>query len=347
MKWISVFLLFAASAFAQQTPAAVTADPPQQTDRKFAARMVELHVPALDASGKPTGELMNGIMYIAAGPGRHPTVILLHGFPGNEQNIDLAQSIRRAGWNVLYFHYRGAWGSQGDFSFANATQDTWAAIRFVQDPENVQRYNIDPRHVVLVGHSMGGFMAAAAAKSTDLYSVATTRMTDSHPVGYNNDVLSPSIAGVVLLSPWDLGRAAGFLADKPENKKYIADATEEFRGYQLALHGFTAEGGIAEIRAHEKQWQLTTMAPQIVQRNIPVLLTYGQFEDAREEGFTLLRDAFQKAAQTATLAEDSTDVSRRFTTVVLPTDHAYSDQRIALQSAIVNWLERFKPTIAK
>ena len=74
------------------------------------------------------------------------------------------------------------------------------------------------------------------------------------------------------------------------------------------------------------------MAPQIVSRNIPCCSTYGQFKDAREEGFTLLRDAFQKTAQTATLAEDSTDVSRRFTTVVLPlTTIADSDQRIALQ----------------
>lgn len=47
-------------------------------------------------------------MYMAAGAGPHPTVLLLHGLPGNEQNVDLAQSIRRAGWNVLTLHYRGS-----------------------------------------------------------------------------------------------------------------------------------------------------------------------------------------------------------------------------------------------
>ena len=45
------------------------------------------------------------------------TVILLHGFPGNERNLDLAQAIRRSGWNAVFFHYRGAWGSGGVFSF--------------------------------------------------------------------------------------------------------------------------------------------------------------------------------------------------------------------------------------
>jgi pimeloyl-ACP methyl ester carboxylesterase len=53
---------------------------------------------------------LNAVLYIAAGEGPHPNVLLLHGLPGNEQNIDLAQSMRRAGWNVLTFHYRGSWG---------------------------------------------------------------------------------------------------------------------------------------------------------------------------------------------------------------------------------------------
>ena len=35
-------------------------------------------------------------------------MILFHGLPGNEQNLDLAQAIRRANWNVLTLHYRGS-----------------------------------------------------------------------------------------------------------------------------------------------------------------------------------------------------------------------------------------------
>src|SRR4051812_26200803 len=66
------------------------------------------------------GAKLNALLYIADGPGPHPAVVLLHGFPGNERNLDLAQDIRRAGWDVLYFNYRGAWGSPGDFSFGNS-----------------------------------------------------------------------------------------------------------------------------------------------------------------------------------------------------------------------------------
>jgi len=38
-------------------------------------------------------------------------VVLLHGYPGNERNLDLAQARRRDGWDIVFFHYRGAWGS--------------------------------------------------------------------------------------------------------------------------------------------------------------------------------------------------------------------------------------------
>ena len=67
---------------------------------------------------------MNALLFVAGGKGPHPTVILMHGLPGNERNLDLAQAIRRAGWDVLTFTYRGAWGSPGDFSIANAMEDT-------------------------------------------------------------------------------------------------------------------------------------------------------------------------------------------------------------------------------
>jgi len=101
---------------------------------------------------------LNAIIYLAAGAESHGTVLLLHGFPGNEQNLDLAYSIRRAGWNVLFPHYRGSWGSAGTFSFSNAIEDTQAALDFLRDPANAKKYRIDTKKIVLVGHSMGGFM---------------------------------------------------------------------------------------------------------------------------------------------------------------------------------------------
>src|SRR5690348_3354427 len=140
------------------------------------------------------GAGMNAVVYTAAGAEPHPTLLLLHGFPGNEQNLDLAQAARRAGWNVLTLHYRGSWGSEGDFSFLNAAEDAHAALAFLRDPANVARFHIDPNRIVLAGHSMGGYMAADAAAD------------------------DPRVAGLFLIDPWDIGADACQLGT-PEGRK--------------------------------------------------------------------------------------------------------------------------------
>src|SRR5271155_1240043 len=154
----SVLLLIFSSvclaAGAQSLPSAITADPPQ--DKAHPAAMESFQIPS-------HGEPMNALMYIAAGAGPHPAVILLHGFPGNEKNLDLAQAIRRAGWDVLYFNYRGSWGTPGDFSFTHALEDTQAAVAYLRDPANAKKLRADPGYLVLIGHSMGGFMASYTA----------------------------------------------------------------------------------------------------------------------------------------------------------------------------------------
>ena len=40
------------------------------------------------------GRLLS-VLYTAGGEGLHPAVLLLHGIPGCEKNIDLAQDLRR------------------------------------------------------------------------------------------------------------------------------------------------------------------------------------------------------------------------------------------------------------
>jgi len=109
------------------------------------------------------GELMNALVYVAAGAGPHPAVILLHGFPGNERNLDLAQDIRRAGWDVLYFNYRGSWGTPGDFSFSHGIEDTAAALAYLRQPAIAKKLRLDPSRIVLIGHSTPDGLAREVA----------------------------------------------------------------------------------------------------------------------------------------------------------------------------------------
>ena len=137
-----------------QAATAVTGDPTR--DRAHPARNRQL---LIDSHGAK----MNALFLLASGAGRHPTMLLLHGLPGNERNLDLAQAVRRAGWNVLTFTYRGAWGSEGDFSIAHSIEDTAAAMAFLRSPEAIRTYGIDIDRLVIAGHSMGGLDAALQA----------------------------------------------------------------------------------------------------------------------------------------------------------------------------------------
>src|SRR6476659_8796575 len=71
-------------------------------DKNAPAGMNELFIP----SG---GATVAGLIYRANGAQKHPTLIMLHGYPGNERNLDVAQVVRAHGWNVIYFDYRGSW----------------------------------------------------------------------------------------------------------------------------------------------------------------------------------------------------------------------------------------------
>src|SRR6266700_5064583 len=158
-----VIFALPACILAQQAPTAIASDP--APDKGSPAAIETLQLPS-------HGSALNALVYIAAGAGPHPVVVLLHGFPGNEKNLDLAQAMRRAGWTVLYFNYRGSWGSPGDFYFTHTMEDTQAAIAFLRDPATAKKLRVDPDHIVLVGHSMGGFMATyGGAEDTKIQAV--------------------------------------------------------------------------------------------------------------------------------------------------------------------------------
>ncbi len=100
-----------------------------------------------------------GALYCASGGGLHPTAILLHGVPGLEKNTDVAYALQDAGWNTLIFHYRGCWGSEGDYTLVGIPDDVHCAIQHLLGGD----YAVDPQRLALIGHSIGGWAALVAA----------------------------------------------------------------------------------------------------------------------------------------------------------------------------------------
>jgi len=80
--------------------------------------------------------------------------VICHGLAGNEKNLDLAQAVRRAGWNAVTFNYRGSWGSPGKFRFAQNLEDADAVLAYLREPANAAKLGVDPKRIALAGHSM-------------------------------------------------------------------------------------------------------------------------------------------------------------------------------------------------
>ncbi len=153
-KFIFSFLLFVSTNVFAQTDSIVLRD--LKWDNSSPAGSTELFIPSGNS-------LLAGLIYSANGLQKHPTLLLLHGYPGNERNLDLAQVVRSHGWNVIYFDYRGSWGSQGKFSFRNCVEDVVNVVAFCKKYQDSLK--IDTTNIVLFGHSMGGWVCLKALQA--------------------------------------------------------------------------------------------------------------------------------------------------------------------------------------
>ena len=186
------------------------------------------------------GSRMSGLAYLAKGQGPHPTILLLHGYPGNEKNLDVAQALRREGWNVVFFHYRGAWGSEGQFSYLNAEQDVQTVLTSMRDPDNTTALRIDPERISLVGHSMGGHMAIAGILDNSAVQCA---------VAYDGANMG--------------AKGGGLFKDSVAAKMW-----KDYSDSLFMLAGWSGEKAMQEVNEHGERLDLIRRAKNIGQRGV-------------------------------------------------------------------------------
>jgi uncharacterized protein len=271
-------------------PDAVTTDP-DPVDTAYPPSMRVVQIP----SG---GVRLNGVLYLAPGRGSHPTVVFLHGFPGDEKNLDLAQAVRRAGLNALVFYYRGAWGSPGTYSYSHVLEDVSAVLGWLREPRTAESMRVDARRLVLVGHSLGGFVA--------LYTAAT----------------NGQVAEVAALAPIDLGSRGAAMRDSIAFVKGV-----QRRGAQLgALRGTSGEALSHEALMHADKWGLQRYAEVLAKKKILLLAATQDEAVAPSEVFEPLSASLRAAG------------ARRLTALTVPGDHAFSSVRIRLARILTRWL---------
>jgi uncharacterized protein len=231
---LSALTAASAGALAQSVPAAIYTDPP--ADAAHPAGMIVIHIPSHGIS-------INGIIYTPSGPGPHPTLVICHGLPGNEKNLDLAQAVRRAGWNAVTFNYRGSWGSPGNFRFSQNPEDAAAVLAYLRDPANAARLGIDTKRIAIAGHSMGGWVTVMTASH------------DKAPAGQR-------LIGAILISAADMGQIGGMPHDRAVS--LMADNMD-------SLAGVTAQEMADEVLANSKAFAFANAVDGLTQTPLLVL----------------------------------------------------------------------------
>lgn len=289
---VLVFAAFAGVAYAQAAPppVAVIADPPTDSANPPRLMQVRYSTGGVEAPAR---------FFVAAGAGPHPTVLLLHGFPGTELNLDIARAVQRAGWNVLAIHYRGVWGAGGQFSFDHTIEDARAALTWLRDPARAEV--VETSRIIVLGHSMGGF--------------------DTVMIGDD-----PGVAGFVTISAADIGGMLAPLSAPEAREAARAEWAEDVSFTNMAYDAMVDEG-----LARQRAWDWNANAAEMAGR--PVLVI--DSDDGLASGGDAIVTAVTRAGGPAP------------TRLKFATDHSYNDHRIALASAIVDWLETTFPAGAR
>src|SRR4030095_13720533 len=157
---------------------------------------------------------------------------ICHGLPGNEKFLDLAQVVRRRGWNVVTFNDGGSWGSPGVFRFSHNLEDADAVLAYLRDPVNAARLGIDTQRIAMAGHSMGGWVVVHTA---------------AHDRG---------LVGAVIVSAADVGKQGEL-----PNDRLVALMADNMG----PLADVTAESMAAEVRALGKTFRFDSAAARLAQ----------------------------------------------------------------------------------
>lgn len=267
----------------------LVADPPLVQGPPASTRHVVL---------ESAGHSLHGVLHLPAGEGRHPVVLLLHGFPGWERNFDIAQALRRAGVASLVFHYRGCWGMPGRWSWANALADTEAVLDDLLSGAHPQMAELDARRVAVVGHSLGGFLALQAAAPR------------------------PAVRLAASISGFDFGAVSATIEADPT---LLEVYTEAFASETPVLTETDGEALVREMLDAGQSWSLRDLATDFEGRDV---LLIGTSRDA----------VTPAALHHEPLVAEFSNAASRLRHAVLASDHALSDQRVQLTTRVVDFV---------
>jgi pimeloyl-ACP methyl ester carboxylesterase len=250
------------------------------------------------------GAKVRGLFYKALGAGPFQTVVLCHGFPGNNRDVyGLGERLMKQRINALAFNYRGTWGSDGTFTMKNSLEDVVAAIDYVRSAPAVRKFNIDPSSIGVIGASFGGGVALLGS-------------------------LNDSAAGrLVYVAGGDFGELARMMQENADFKRAIEKVIDE----GISVSGIKAPKAkdlIAEMLENVDKFDLVKHAGQLSRKSIFLIGGWRDQTNALEHHLLPLLRALQKHGAKQVQVE------------VFDTDHSFSNVRDQFARKIISWLKK-------
>jgi len=249
---------------------------------------------------KSENQKLLGTFFRAAGKEKKPLAIILHGFPGNENNFDIAHAVSRSGRNAVVFHYRGSWGSGGEFSFLNSLNDLYTVIEFFGNEKTAEQFGIERNEIVLIGHSMGGMLALLAS------------------------IKYEQIKKIAFLAGFNFGGFAEYLLAHPE---FIEETTKGLVMGSEFLNGANPKTLFKEMLRYKNDWNLLKRANELKDKNI--FLVAAEYD-------TVAPPELHHNPLVAVF----TELGISFKSIILTSGHSFTSKRIALTTEIIKWIEK-------
>lgn len=251
------------------------------------------------------GNTLKGKFFHAKESNQALTLILLQGFPGNQEDVDvlgLGRKLAPAGFNVLTFNYSGTHRSEGKFNMQNTLKDIQAAYDYVHRSDAVLRFHIDTTRIVLGGHSYGGGMALTYAAQ------------------------HPEIRRVISIAGNDHGEFAREYLRNPQMAQTMDSVFDKLKAPEGPIH-FEGRGVLKKLAANPAPFDLRLSANNLASRDI---LLIGGWEDEKvtiDHNLLPFYRALKKAGASKV----------RF--VTYHTDHSFRNVREELAAQLIQWMQ--------
>jgi hypothetical protein len=143
-------------------------------------------------------------------------------------------------------------------------------------------------------------------------------------MAYQAGARDAAVTAIITISAADLG--AGRLQSTPADKRELAVSglAAVLEAENMApLAGTTALSLANEVSANAAQWNFASLAPKLAARPLLILTS--------DDGWAAANDALAAGLG-----------SQKVKAIHIATDHAYSDHRIALQQAVLDFLAQLR-----